>query len=151
MKKVIEFLTKSYTRKLLTQSLCSIMIISIILYLEIKYDYNYVAKWTIILFFIAGILGIAAVFLFVEYIRHILIRFNIKSINDKSRKFMGTKSELIDYDIEYVGPRTSSIILLSFTLLASFFAVIYGITIALNAFLGSFLIDDSWVLEFRFF
>ncbi len=155
MEKIINIFTKTYTRRLLLQ----LIIASIVWYIgnELENYYNdnnltsYAAKWPIILFFIGGFLGVTLVFLIIEYVQHILTVSNKDYVPEALNDWDKQSNNQSNYEIDYIGPRISSIILLIPVVFVSFFAVIYGVLYGLECFLASFGIgDDPYVLDLEF-
>ncbi len=158
MKSIINFLTGTYNRKLILQSVSCIVLVFLTTILYGKSDIL-----GLIPFIIGGILTITAVLLVIEYVRHAFGRVvdvgsEIKSavVSSRSKSFTadGGYSGRND-SVEYIGPSDGAIAGLIVTMVISFVGIMIGVLVGLMMTLdGVFEIfsgDGKYNLEFRIF
>lgn len=136
MRKAIKFLTKTYNRRLISQSILAIIIFKV--GMNVYYSESYSIIVGLPLYLIGGALTVTTGLLIVEYLRHILLVYKNRNQQVKAYELSSNTSNSSNYDIDYIGPRTISIILLTFTVILSFFAILAGVISSVEPFLNWF-------------
>ncbi len=159
MRKLYNMITKTYTRKLVTQLVAGILLFLVAYFsqdINVS-DSNAVIRSFLVLlglaFLAAGfILAVSSVFLVIEYFRHIHTRLartkQLKAIEASSDYDIRNMKKSGEYTVDYIGPSISSIFLLVISVMIALYATMLLELMGLYLIVDSFGIEDKYILEF---